>query len=184
MTAPGQATPMERIAVIGCGGAGKSTFSRRLGAILDLPVHHLDTVFWRAGWVPIPRAEFAEAQRELTSAPRWIIDGNYRSTMDVRFAVADTIVFLDYPMIVCLGGALRRWARCRFLGEPRPDMTPGHLERFDASYVSWIISYRLTRRAAVLERLSALPAGTSVVALRSRREADAFIEVVSRVARD
>ncbi|WP_229907829.1 hypothetical protein [Amycolatopsis oliviviridis] len=49
---------MRRIMVVGCSGAGKSTFSRRLGAALDLPVTHLDRLYWRPGWTPAPDAEF------------------------------------------------------------------------------------------------------------------------------
>ncbi|TOH24481.1 AAA family ATPase, partial [Vibrio parahaemolyticus] len=38
---------MKRIAVIGSGGSGKSTFSALLGKKLNLPVHHLDQLYWK-----------------------------------------------------------------------------------------------------------------------------------------
>jgi len=46
---------MNKIAVIGSGGSGKSTFSRKLGNILNLPVYHLDTVYWNPGWIETPK---------------------------------------------------------------------------------------------------------------------------------
>ncbi|WP_435122265.1 hypothetical protein [Amycolatopsis thermoflava] len=66
---------MRRVVVLGCGGAGKSTFSRRLGALLELPVTHLDHVYWQPGWVPLPAGEFAARQRVLVAGERWLLDG-------------------------------------------------------------------------------------------------------------
>ncbi len=56
---------LKRIAIIGCGGAGKSTLARELGKILDLPVVHLDRVYWKPGWEPTPREAFVAEQRKI-----------------------------------------------------------------------------------------------------------------------
>lgn len=61
-----------RIAVIGSGGAGKSTFSRRLGEISGLPVIHLDQLYWRSGWVQTPKEQWEAAQREMIEQDKWI----------------------------------------------------------------------------------------------------------------
>lgn len=84
---------MRRIAVIGCGGAGKTTLSRELGEILKLPVYHLDSFFWNPGWVPTPPEEWRRIQEELVSRDEWIMDGDYGGTLDIRFGRADTIIF-------------------------------------------------------------------------------------------
>ena len=55
---------MERIVIIGCGGAGKSTLARQLGEKLDIPVVHLDKLFWRPGWVQVSKEEFDKLHRE------------------------------------------------------------------------------------------------------------------------
>lgn len=104
---------LKRIAIIGCGGAGKSTLSRELGKSLDLPVVHLDRVFWKPGWERISREAFIAEQLEIMAQPRWILDGNYGSTMDLRLQAADTIVFLDLPTHVCLWGAVKRYLQYR-----------------------------------------------------------------------
>lgn len=39
----------KRILILGCGGAGKSTLARRLGAATGLPVVHLDGLYWQPG---------------------------------------------------------------------------------------------------------------------------------------
>jgi adenylate kinase family enzyme len=49
---------MKRVLVIGSGGAGKSTFSRRLGERTGLEVIHLDVEHWRPGWVEPPKEEW------------------------------------------------------------------------------------------------------------------------------
>ena len=55
---------MRRVLVIGCGGAGKSTFARELGARTGLPVVHLDRLYWKPGWVPTPPGEWELVVRE------------------------------------------------------------------------------------------------------------------------
>ncbi|WP_370963354.1 hypothetical protein [Amycolatopsis sp. cg9] len=85
---------MERVLVLGCGGAGKSVFARRLGALSGLPVVELDAVFWRPGPVGLTRAEWVTRQRELIAARRWILDGDLGpyDVLAVRLAAADTAV--------------------------------------------------------------------------------------------
>ena len=40
---------VERVAILGCIGAGKSTLARNLGAARTLPVIHLDRYWWQDG---------------------------------------------------------------------------------------------------------------------------------------
>lgn len=81
---------MQRVLIIGCGGAGKSTLARELGSRLGLPVHHLDRFFFRPGWVGSPKDEWLQVQTRLSAEPAWLIEGNYGSTLDVRLAACDT----------------------------------------------------------------------------------------------
>ena len=73
----------------------------RLGEILRLPVIHLDRLHWRPGWVEPPKQEWRRKVEEIVTAERWIIDGNFGGTMDIRLAASDTIVFLDFPRAIC-----------------------------------------------------------------------------------
>ena len=98
----------KRIAIIGSSGSGKSTLARTLGVRLGLPVVHLDAHFWRAGWVETDKAQWQETVQALAHGERWIIDGNYSSTMDIRLPLAETIIFLDFRAgSACC--ASRRW---------------------------------------------------------------------------
>ena len=104
---------MERVAVVGSGGAGKTTFARALGERTGLPVVHLDEHHWLPGWVEAPREEWHALQEALIDRDRWIVDGNYGGSFDTRFARADTVVVLALPRAQCILGVLRRSAMLR-----------------------------------------------------------------------
>lgn len=167
---------MRRIALIGPGGAGKSTLARVLGERLGLPVFHLDGLYWKPGWVAPPRAEWLRLHAHVVGGEGWIIDGNYGGSMDVRLAAADTVVYLDLPRGVCVWRALRRAVLGR--GRSRPDMAPGCPERVDLKFLWWIWTYSARRRPALMQKLSALPPDTRVLRLRSDREVRAFLRQV------
>lgn len=94
---------MERIMVIGVSaGVGKSTFARRLGDHLNIEVYHLDIFYWKPGWVEAPLEDFISAQKEVSSHHKWIMEGNYSHSFNLRSELADTIIYLELPLRVCL----------------------------------------------------------------------------------
>lgn len=131
---------MQRILVIGSPGSGKSTLSHELAKRTGLPLYHLDRMFWLPGWIERDRAEGRAELKGVLAQDRWIIDGNYGSTLPMRIARADTVVWLDYSTALCLGRALRRWWTYR--GQSRPDMTEGCPERLDGEFLLYILNFR------------------------------------------
>ena len=172
---------MKRIAIIGCGGAGKSTFARRLGGILGIEVFHLDALNWKPGWVPTPKEEWQVLQDEIVGRNSWIIDGNYSATMVTRLEAADTIIFLDYPTITCLYRAIKR--EIQYRGRSRPDMDPGCPERFHLPFLSWICGYRKRNRPTVLARIEQHCQGKRVIILRRPSEAESFLRALEAEVR-
>jgi adenylate kinase family enzyme len=169
---------VQRVAIIGPGGSGKSMLARELGRRLDLPVTHLDVLFWQPGWVEPDRDEWEALNRELVRGERWILDGNYGGTMEIRLAAANTIVLLDPPPLLCIWRVVRR----RRAG-PRPDLAPHLDERVGArdflAFVTYIWRYRRTRLPAVEERIARHGAGKQVHVLRTRRDVRKFLALVS-----
>lgn len=164
---------MMRIMVVGSGGSGKSTFSRQLGAILGLPVVHLDAHYWRAGWEPTPAEQWTSRMRELASAPQWIIDGNYGGTIDIRVSRCDTVIFLDLPRLVCVWRVLLR--QLRFRGRTRPDMAPGCPERLTWEFVEWIWTYPVRHRRTILDSLRKVRPDQRAVVLTSGSAVKKFL---------
>ena len=120
---------MNRIIIIGCGGSGKSTLARNLSKKTNLPVVHLDKIFWKEGWVNISREEFNTLLKEELKKEKWIIDGNYDRTIKERIEMCDTVIYLDYPRMSCLFGVIKRVVSS--YGKVRPDMADGCPERLD-----------------------------------------------------
>lgn len=162
---------MDRVAVVGSGGAGKSTFAAELGERTGLPVVHLDHHFGQPGWVEMPRDEWRRRQAELFAGDRWIADGNYGGTFDERFSRADTVIVLALPRLACLTGAVKRSA----LNHGKAVQAEGCPERFQLSFLRWIWNYERDSRPrldAALGRQGHL----AVVELRSRHAVDGFLD--------
>ena len=90
---------MQRIAIIGNAGGGKSVLARRLGEKLAIPVLAFDDLQWQPNWTPTPEAEIEAVHAAWLARPAWIIDGwgNWE-TLQTRFAAADTIILVDFPI--------------------------------------------------------------------------------------
>lgn len=164
---------MERVIMIGCGGAGKSTMARALGEKTGLPVVHLDQIFWRENWQSISRDTFDRLLQVELEKPRWIIDGDYGRTLAHRLQYCDTVVFLDYPRWQCILGVLKRVLTT--YGRTRPDMAPGCKERFDWTFLTWVWNWRKNKRQNVMDILAAAE-GVRVIVLKSRKEGKKFLE--------
>lgn len=163
---------MERIIIIGCGGAGKSTLARQLGEKLDLPVVHLDKLWWRPGWAHIPQEEFDARMEEETDRPQWIMDGNYNRSMAPRAAKCDTIIYLDFSRFACLLGVTKRILTT--YGRVRPDMGEGCPERVDLEFLKWVWNYNRKNRERNYRLLNESVHAQTIV-LKNRRMVKGFL---------
>ena len=130
---------MQRVLVIGPCGAGKSTLAIELAQKLGLPVFHMDQLNWRPGWVESSKHEIREKLADIVATDRWLIDGTYGGTLAERLVRADTVIYLDYPIRLCIARLLRRiWT---YRGRSRPDMTEGCPERFDLGFLFYLMRW-------------------------------------------
>lgn len=130
---------MQRVLIIGPCGAGKSTLARQLAPMLKLPVFHMDQLNWKPGWVESSKEEIRAKLAAITATDRWLIDGNYGGTLAERLDRADTVLYLDYPIRLCVARLLRRiWT---YRGHSRPDMTEGCPERFDLGFLFYLLQW-------------------------------------------
>ncbi len=165
---------MKKILILGSPGAGKTRLAQQLAQRLQLPLHHLDKLFWKSGWVASDPEEFRHQLQQIMGEEKWIIDGNYGSTLAARLPRADTIIYLDLPTLTCLRGAIERYLRYR--NGTRPDMTPGNRERLSLEFLLYILTFRSRKRPGILQKLASLNAEQRRIVLNRRKQVRAFIE--------
>ena len=158
----------KKIIVIGPSGAGKSYFSKQLANITNLPLYHLDNLFWKQDKTHITREEFDEKLFELLKQDKWIIDGDYSRTYELRIKSADTIFFLDFPLEDALKGVEQR------IGKPRDDI-PWKEDSFDPEFKQWIIDWYKNTQPWVNHLIDKYKDLKQIVVFKSRKEMNLFL---------
>lgn len=129
---------MKKIIVIGMMGSGKSTFANKLGKKINRKIIHLDKEFHLPNWEDkFTEEEWIEFLKRLLKQKEWIIDGNYKSTLDLRLKAADTIIFFDFPKWLCLFRVIKR----SFNKKQPFDKPEGMREKISFGLIKLIITY-------------------------------------------
>src|SRR3989338_536870 len=137
---------MNKILIIGSPGSGKSTFANKLGNILNRKIIHLDKLYYKSGWIAVPKNKWQEIVKNLLLKEQWIMDGNYRGTIDMRLEVADTVILFDFNKFLCL---YRVFIRSRNKNQPF-DKAEGNNNK-----LSWDLIKKITTfpKKKMLEKL-------------------------------
>ncbi len=159
---------MKKVIVIGCPGSGKSTVSRALHNKTGIPLYHLDMMYWNSDKTTVEKNVFLERLSAVLEKDEWIIDGNYGSTMELRMAACDTVIFLDYPLEVCLDGIRER------RGKPRSDMPWIETDK-DTEFVEFVEKFNVEQRPRVLSLLERY-SDKNIFIFKSREETDKFCQ--------
>jgi len=178
----------KRINVVGTSGSGKTTTAARLAQRLGFKHVELDALFWEPNWSGAPEDVFRRRVEQALSGERWVVDGNYSRMRDIVWGRADTVVWLDYSLLVILGRLLIRTLRRMFTGE---ELWAGNRESFRMSFLSKdsILLWALTtyrRRRREYPQLFTRPEHShlSVVHLRSPRQTRRWFEALPKGERD
>ena len=159
---------MRKVIVIGCPGAGKSTFARKLRDATGLPLYYLDMLWHKPDQTNVSREEFEAQIKELVQRDQWIIDGNYLRTMELRLKECDTVFLLDHSLEICLAGAESR------IGKRREDL-PWIETEFDEEFRQWIIDFPKEQLPQIYELIKKYQDGRDIVIFTSREEADEYL---------
>jgi adenylate kinase family enzyme len=164
---------MKRVLILGPSGSGKSTLGERLGRVLNIPIIHLDQYYWKPNWIETPQDDWKIKVKELVSSDSWVMDGNYTSTLGLRAAAADTIIFIDIPRRLSYLRVFTRFFR--FRGKTRPDVTEDCPEKIDLDFIRWIWDYPRTRKPLILRFLDKQKAVKSIIILKGQQEVEDFV---------
>ncbi|WP_025026938.1 DNA topology modulation protein [Caldalkalibacillus mannanilyticus] len=167
---------MEKVLVLGCSGSGKSTFSQQLGELTGLPVVHLDSLFWKPGWVSSDESEWNETIEQLLKKDRYILDGNYSRTLEERLKEADSVFYFDFPRYLCFYRAIKR--RVQNHGVTRPDMREGCIEKIDVEFLLWIWNFNKRNRPTIMKCLEEVRSVKQVVIFTSPKDVSKYIQTL------
>jgi len=170
---------MKRVLIIGSGGAGKSTLAARLGEATGIEVIHLDKLHWKPNWTSPPKDEWRKTVSKALKKDEWIMDGNFGGTMELRLTACDTVIYLDFPRIICLYRAIKR--ALKYYNKTRPDMSEGCNEKIDFEFLSWVWNFPKTTKPVIEERLKRFGAGKTIIRLRSPREVEEFFRNLEKM---
>jgi adenylate kinase family enzyme len=170
---------LQKILVIGCCGAGKSTFSKKLQSILNLELIHLDQYYHKPNWEETKQEEWEKIVNSLVQKPSWIMDGNYSGTMDVRIKSAETIIYLDYPTLKCFWRVIIRIFK--YHGVVRSDMASGCKEQFDLEFLYFVATFNYKNRIGIIEKLNLIKNEKKVYILKTDKAADLCLEQIAEM---
>jgi len=131
-----------KICILGSSGTGKTTLCRKLGERYQLPILHLDSIYWKKNWDNISKSEFDSYMKQyLVKHKSWVIDGNYSNNLHFRYRLdaADIIIFLDYGTNQSLKGIFQR--ANRYKHQTRSDMAEGCIEGVDQVFLKYVANY-------------------------------------------
>ena len=159
---------MKKIIIIGSPGSGKSTFARKLRDKTNIPLFYLDMIWHKQDGTHVSREEFDARLNDIIKTEKWIIDGNYQRTIENRLKECDTVFLLDFPVEVCLSGAMSR------IGKKREDL-PWVENEFDEEFKQFIIDFSNEQLPKIYELIEKYMEQKNIIIFKSRKETDEFL---------
>lgn len=165
---------MQRILIVGSCGAGKTYLALQLSKAISLPVLHLDSLYWRENWKEIGIEEKKNITEQIISRQKWIIDGNYASTFEMRLAAADTVIILYTNRWICLLNIIKR--RLLYFGKERPEFEGrGCYERMNFKLLLYVFKYPKLHLPKIVNLLKKHD-DKAVYVLTNRKEISNFLD--------
>ena len=164
---------MNKVIIIGCPGSGKTTFAEKLQKCTALPLYYLDAIWHKPDKTHIPREEFDQRITEIFSEEKWIIDGNYKRTIELRMTQCDTVFLFDLPTEVCLQGVTER------IGKERYDL-PWLETELDSEFRQFIEDFPKDTLPYIYELIEKYKDEKRIIIFKSREESDEYLKTLRK----
>ena len=167
---------MKRILVIGCPGSGKSTFSKSLSKILKYPILHLDRIFHIDNKNQISRDLLkSKIKAFIDNNIKFIIDGNYSNTLKYRLKSADTVIYFNIDLEICINNAIKRCNN----NQARDDIAPGFDNSIvDPEFIKYIRNFNIDSKPNIEKILSNFKG--DVIRLDNYQQVDLYLKNITK----
>lgn len=100
---------LSRINVVGTTGVGKTTLSKKISILLNIPFIEIDQIFWGPDWKKPTNREFYDNFKFiLETHEQWVLDGNYTKTNDLKWKNCETVIWIHFSITRTLVQLLKR----------------------------------------------------------------------------
>ncbi len=168
---------MKKMIVIGCPGSGKSTFARKLRDITNLPLYYLDMLWHKPDQTNISVEEFDYELNKIIKKDKWIIDGNYQRTLEIRLKECDCIFLFDIPTEECITGAQAR------IGKKREDI-PWIETSFDEQFKQQILNFSQKELPQIYKLLEQYQYKRKIIIFKTRKESENYLKAYTLIKTD
>lgn len=165
-----------RVIVIGSPGAEKAALAHAIAERLKLPCILLERLYWRPGWQKPNPEEWRAQVSELAAREDWVIEGTFPSTLEIRVARADWLVYVDAPMPVCLFRKLKEMLRGR--NDPKAEAAPGCPQGVNARVLRFIWHFPTSIGPRINSIIARERRNRTIFILRTKREQEEFLAKV------
>ncbi|MEI8174559.1 MAG: AAA family ATPase [bacterium] len=163
---------MKKIAIVGCPSSGKTTMATQLGRMLNIPIYHLDKIFWTDDG-HLKQDPFIAKQEEMMRGDSWIIDGNFMKSKsyEMRLNNADTIIFFAFPKVIVYWRLLKRGLK--YFNKFRPDMGGKRRNHLNWELIKFIWNYPIDEE---YKKVSEYMHSKNVIILHNLKEEREFLK--------
>ncbi|MBW4077047.1 MAG: hypothetical protein HIU84_00755 [Acidobacteria bacterium] len=162
---------MQRIAIVGSPGSGKTRLARAMSERTGIALISLDHKYWKPGWRETPDEQWRAIHTELTLRDRWIMDGTYVDTIDDRLDMADTVISLQYRRARCMLRVLRR-----IVAHYGKDVqAPGCPEKMSIEFLRYVWHFPLDQQPLIEASIHRHSSTLTVVRVANNRQRERFL---------
>jgi adenylate kinase family enzyme len=167
---------MQKIAIFGKPGSGKSTLSKRLAKATGIQLHQLDLIEYKENGELVERKVFDSEHQNILCSDSWIIDGfGPMAAFNERLERADTLIYIDLPYAVSYWLVTKRLLKGVFV---KPEGWPDGSSVLKGTLQSFKVLKLCPKfwNQDFLEKLEKMTTNKSLHVIRSISELNTFVQ--------